>query len=85
VAGKPKHRRKADCLHAKVVGLFLGCSDWIKPMKVIRFEIEKFKGILRASINLSDEIPGNVITLIGLNESGKTTILEAILHFFTED
>jgi predicted ATPase len=54
-------------------------------MKVIRFEIENFKGISQTSINLSDEIPGNVITLIGLNESGKTTILEAISHFFTED
>lgn len=54
-------------------------------MKVIKFEIVNFKGISSTTINLSDEIPGNIITLIGLNESGKTTILEALSHFFTED
>jgi ABC-type Mn2+/Zn2+ transport system ATPase subunit len=54
-------------------------------VKLVRFDILNFKGIDKTSINLSDEIPGNVVTLIGLNESGKTTILEALSHFITED
>ena len=54
-------------------------------MKIVRFNIKNFKGISHARIGLDDEIPGNVSTLIGLNESGKTTILEALSHFVTED
>ncbi|MFN3399164.1 MAG: AAA family ATPase [Ferrovibrio sp.] len=54
-------------------------------MKLVRFEIKNFKGIAQTTIGLSDEIPGNIISLIGLNESGKTTILEALSHFLTED
>lgn len=54
-------------------------------MKISKFEIENFKGISNTTINLADEVPGNVITLIGLNESGKTTILESLSHFVTED
>jgi AAA ATPase domain len=54
-------------------------------MRLSTFKIENFKGISRTSVHLSDEVPGNVITLIGLNESGKTTILEGISHFVTED
>lgn len=54
-------------------------------MQINRFEIENFKGIENTTINLRDEVPGNVVTLIGLNESGKTTILEAISSFLTED
>lgn len=54
-------------------------------MKLQRFEIENFKGVQKASVGLEDGTPGNVGTLIGLNESGKTTILEALSHFGTED
>jgi len=54
-------------------------------MKIRAFQIKNYKGILKTRINLSDEVPGNVITLIGLNESGKTTILEALSHFVTDD
>ena len=54
-------------------------------MKIIQFEIENFKGISKTIVRLEDETPGNIVTLIGLNESGKTTILEAISHFLTED
>ncbi|TIT64667.1 MAG: hypothetical protein E5W90_20015 [Mesorhizobium sp.] len=54
-------------------------------MKLVKFELQNFKGVSKTSINLSDEVPGNVVTLIGLNESGKTTILEGISHFVTED
>lgn len=54
-------------------------------MQLIRFEIENFKGISKASIELNNGVPGNIVTLVGLNESGKTTILEALANFVTED
>ena len=50
-------------------------------MKFKSFTISNFKGIENLTIKL-DSIPNsNVYTLIGLNESGKTTILEAINYF----
>lgn len=48
-------------------------------MKYKSFHIEKFKGIEAVAINLLDN---RIITLVGLNESGKTTILEAISLFY---
>lgn len=48
-------------------------------MKYISFSIENFRGIKKLSIELPD-IP-KILTLVGLNESGKTTILEALNHF----
>lgn len=52
-------------------------------MRYIEFQFENFKGIEKMSLPLS----GDVTTLIGLNESGKTTVLEAIFCFSygTED
>lgn len=50
-----------------------------------RFEIRNFKGIKKTSISLDDRIDNPVVTLIGLNESGKTTILEALSHFVSND
>lgn len=49
-------------------------------MRFVRFDIENFKGIKAATLDL---VPAgaNVFTLIGLNESGKTTILEALDEF----
>jgi predicted ATP-dependent endonuclease of OLD family len=44
-------------------------------MEYLEFEIQNFKGIKEAKLYLGD----NVITpIVGLNESGKTTVLEAI-------
>ncbi|HDR9486110.1 TPA: AAA family ATPase [Burkholderia aenigmatica] len=54
-------------------------------MKIQSFEIENFKGIKRIKIDLSDNSPGNISTLVGLNESGKTTVLEALSVFGTAD
>ncbi|WP_169708780.1 ATP-dependent nuclease [Trinickia terrae] len=54
-------------------------------MKIEYFEIKNFKGIKEARIDLTTGAPGNIITLVGLNESGKTTILEALSLFGTED
>jgi predicted ATP-dependent endonuclease of OLD family len=50
-------------------------------MKHTFFEIRNFKGIKRIRLEFDKKPSGNVYTLVGLNESGKTTILEA-MHFF---
>ncbi|TXH76429.1 AAA family ATPase [Thiobacillus sp.] len=47
-------------------------------MRYTYFEIKNFKGIEQARLDLNKTPCGRVYTLIGLNESGKTTILEAI-------
>jgi AAA15 family ATPase/GTPase len=47
-------------------------------MRYTKFKIKNFKGIKEAEIDLNNN---RIITLVGLNESGKTTILEAINLF----
>lgn len=50
-------------------------------MKYLEFEVHNFKGINKLNLKI-DHIPHlNIFTLVGLNESGKTTILEAINYF----
>lgn len=54
-------------------------------MKYTKFTISNFKGIKHLEIHL-DKIPqSNIFSLVGLNESGKTTILEAIHWFGTPE
>jgi len=53
--------------------------------KINKFIIENFKGIKKVEIDLERKSTSPVLTLIGLNESGKTTILEALSHFITGD
>ncbi len=48
-----------------------------------KFEIQNFKGIENLTINIAERHKTPVVTLVGLNESGKTTILEALSHFIT--
>lgn len=50
-------------------------------MKFIAFEIFNFKGIEHLVLDLNKSPKINIFTLVGLNESGKTTILEAINFF----
>jgi len=50
-------------------------------MRFTKFTIHNFKGIKHAELNLNQFGQGKVFTLVGLNESGKTTILEAINSF----
>lgn len=50
-------------------------------MNFLYFKIKNFKGIEDITLNLSKSPKHNVYTLVGLNESGKTTILEAINFF----
>lgn len=54
-------------------------------MKIVSARIKNFRGIVDTTIDLDNDVPGRVITLIGLNESGKTTILEAISNFVSTD
>ncbi len=44
-----------------------------------QFRIKNFKGISEVTIDLNNN---RIITLVGLNESGKTTIMEAIQFFY---
>lgn len=53
-------------------------------MRLTGFDIENFKGIRSAKIRFSDHGTARVHTLVGLNESGKTTLLEA-MHSFSPD
>ena len=50
-------------------------------MRYSHFEIVNFKGIRDLRIKLEAPPKGHIHTLVGLNESGKTTILEAIDYF----
>ena len=47
-------------------------------MRYKKFTISNFKGIKNLTIDLDKEPKSKVFTLVGLNESGKTSILEAI-------
>ncbi len=50
-------------------------------MKYTRFTITNYKGIPQIALDLSKKPHSNIFTLVGLNESGKTSILEAINLF----
>lgn len=47
-------------------------------MKYTKFEINNFKGIKSLVLDFGEKKEFEIFTLVGLNESGKTTILEAI-------
>jgi len=47
-------------------------------MKYTKFSIENYKGIEKIELDLTKLPSANIFTLVGLNESGKTSILEAI-------
>jgi len=50
-------------------------------MKYSSFQIKNFKGIQSLTFDLKRSPKSQIHTLVGLNESGKTTILEAIDYF----
>ncbi len=53
-------------------------------MKYAHFEIRNFKGIKSAKIDLGGKNNARVYTFVGLNEGGKTTVLEAIHSFYPD-
>ena len=54
-------------------------------MKCNWFEIKNFKGIKSAVLKFNNSPKSNIIVLVGLNESGKTTILELVSpHVFLQ-
>ncbi|PZR00741.1 MAG: hypothetical protein DI533_09470 [Cereibacter sphaeroides] len=53
-------------------------------MRYRSFTIKNFKGIKNTTVDFSSAHGANVFAFVGLNESGKTTILEAI-HSFSPD
>jgi len=53
-------------------------------MRYKSFRIQNFKGIKDTTINLQGIGGAAVFAFVGLNESGKTTVLEAI-HSFSPD
>ena len=53
-------------------------------MRYLKFRIANFKGIKDTEVDLRSATGANVFAFVGLNESGKTTILEAI-HSFSPD
>ena len=50
-------------------------------MKFSKIKIINYKGIEETELELLNSPKGNVYTLVGINESGKTSILEAINSF----
>jgi len=54
-------------------------------MELVKINIKNFKGIGNVDFDLSKSPRNNVYTLVGINESGKTTILEAINSFEYND
>lgn len=53
-------------------------------MRYKSFDIKNFKGIQETTVDLTSMTGANVFAFVGLNESGKTTLLEAI-HSFAPD
>ncbi|MBE7440321.1 MAG: AAA family ATPase [Spirochaetales bacterium] len=53
-------------------------------MRYSGFKIRNFKGIREIDIDFERLPETNIFTLVGLNESGKTTVLEAI-NFFSQE
>ena len=47
-------------------------------MRYTSFYIKNYKGIKELTLDLDKKPTSDIYTLVGLNESGKTTILEAI-------
>ncbi len=54
-------------------------------MKFADFSFKNFKGINKMKLDLKESPNSNIYALVGLNESGKTTILEAISTYKSEE
>lgn len=52
---------------------------------ITSFKISNFKGAADVELDFTNKISTPILTMIGLNESGKTTILEALSYFVSGD
>ncbi len=53
-------------------------SCLVNSMRYTAFKIKNFKGIRELELKLDSAPNSNIFTIVGLNESGKTTIIEAL-------
>src|SRR4051812_15130506 len=51
-------------------------------MRYSTFSISNFKGVHNIGLDLGSKAASRIIVLVGLNESGKTTLLEALSFFY---
>ena len=51
-------------------------------MQYIKFKVINFKGIQELEFDLSESPISPIYLLVGLNESGKTTILESLSFYY---
>lgn len=71
--------RSASFIQKKNVHLLL--RGTIEELRLLQFSATNFKGIESLTLSLDGALGNGVHTLVGLNESGKSTILEAIDAF----
>lgn len=57
-------------------------SSLVNSMKYTAFKIKNFKGIRELELKLDSNPNSNIFIIVGLNESGKTTIMEALSFFY---
>lgn len=53
-------------------------------MKYSKFTLINYKGIPKIELDLNKKPQSNIFTLVGLNESGKTSLLEGIYLFYSD-
>ena len=53
--------------------------------EILNIRLQNFKGASDVTIDLAKRTSCPIITLVGLNESGKTTVLEGLSYFVTGD
>lgn len=58
--------------------------QWEAQLQYLSFQIQNFKGIKNTTVEFTNIAGARVFAFVGLNESGKTTVLEAI-HSFAPD
>ena len=52
-------------------------------MRFKRFVLKNFRGVKHTTLDLGTSPASNINVLVGLNESGKTTVLDGIYHFMS--
>ncbi len=57
-------------------------SCLVNSMRYTAFKIKNFKGIRELELKLDSAPNSNIFTIVGLNESGKTTIMEALSFLY---